>query len=331
MLSRLHTSLLSSLILVGAACGDDGNTSATETSTSTTETPTSTDPTTTTTTTDDPTTTTTTDETTTTTSTDPTTTDPTTSTTTGVMPGDCAAPADDADEDGDAIANKDDNCRCDANPNQLDFDGNSVGNVCDEPLKFTIADGAPPEFNALQSQATASQFIAMCQFPVTLVATGGQIEVTLDDVGTGRVFAASVNMADTPQLECDIPLIVNVKLVIKSLVITGPEPFAVTFPFTVPDHDSGTITGLMSAIHNIVVNAILDVQESSNEGIAMPGESPLMDVPGSFPAGTVTVDNATGQVTVDFDDDGHTVFQQETMGGLQITLSGLTGKLRLRQ
>jgi hypothetical protein len=334
MLSRLHTSLLSSLILVGAACGDDGNTSASGTTTGTTDMSTTDDSTTTTATTTDVTPTTGTSSTTeapATTMEDPTTGDPTTGTTTGVMPGDCAAPADDADEDGDAIANKDDNCRCDANPNQLDFDGNAVGNVCDAPLTFTIADGAPPEFNSLASEATASQLIAMCKFPVTMVATGGQVEVSLDDVGSGKVYAATVNIADTPQLECDIPLIVNVKLVIKDLVITGPNPFVVGFPFTVPDHDGGVISGMMDAVHDILVNAILDVQESSNEGIAMPGESPLVDVPGSFPQGVVTVDNAAKQVTIDFDNGNHTVFQQTTMGGLEITLSGLTGKLRLRQ
>ena len=55
---------------------------------------------------------------------------------------------------------------------------------------------------------------------------------------------------------------------------------------------------MMDAIHNIVVNGIIDVQESSNEMLAMPGESPLMDVPGSFPAGVVTVDNAAKNVTL---------------------------------
>ncbi|MCY1059815.1 hypothetical protein [Nannocystis sp. SCPEA4] len=330
MLSRLHTSLLSSLILVGAACGDNGNnTSATEATSSTTD-MTSTEPTTSTTTSGTPTTSTTSpDETTTTTSTEEPTTS-TTGTTTGVMPGDCAAPADDADEDGDSIANKDDNCRCDANPNQLDFDGNAVGNVCDAPLVFSIADGAPPEFNKLDSEASASMGLG-CTFPVSLVVLGGDVEVQLDDEGTGKVYAATVNIADTPQLECDIALIVNVKLVIKNLVITGPDAFTVGFPFTVADHNSGMVTGMMDMIHNILVNGVIDVQESSNEQLAMPGESPLEDVPGSFPVGTVTVVNDAGQVTLDFNNDNHVVFMQTTMGGLEVKLTGLTGKLRLRQ
>lgn len=330
MLSRLHTSLLSSLILVGAACGDDGNTSASDTTTGTMDQPTSTEPTTTTTTTET-TAPTTTDETTTTTTTgEPETTTPTTSTTTGVMPGDCAAPADDADEDGDAIANKDDNCRCDANPNQLDFDGNSVGNVCDAPLTFTIADGAPPEFNKLDSTASAKMGIG-CEFPVSLVATGGDVQVTIDDEGTAKVYAASINFADTPELTCEIPLILTVKLVIEQLVISGVEPFAVGFPFTVSDHNAGTLTGMMDMVHNILVNGILNITESSNETLAMPGESPLEDVPGSFPAGNITVANAGEQITLDFASDDHIVFKQMTMGGLEITLTGLTGKLRLRQ
>ena len=79
----------------------------------------------------------------------------------------------------------------------------------------------------------------MCQFPVNLVITGGNVEVMLDDQGTGKVYSATVTIADTPQLKCDIPLIVNVKLVIKNLVITGPEPFVVGFrvrpsPITTP-------------------------------------------------------------------------------------------------
>ncbi|WP_224192823.1 hypothetical protein [Nannocystis pusilla] len=323
--------MLSSLILAGAACGDNGNnTSATESTSSTTDAATATEPTTSTTTSGTPTTSTTSpDETTTTSTEEPTTS--TTSTTTGVTPGDCAAPADDADEDGDSIANKDDNCRCDANPNQLDFDGNSVGNVCDAPLVFSIADGAPPEFNKLDSEASASMGPIGCQFPVSLIGTGGDVEVMLDDEGTGKVYAATVNIADTPQLECNILAIVNVKLVIKNLVITGPDAFTVGFPFTVADHNSGTVTGMMDMIHNIVVNGVIDVQESSNEQLAMTGESPLEDVPGSFPVGTVTVVNDGGQVTLDFDNDNHVVFMQTTMGGLEVKLTGLTGKLRLRQ
>ncbi|MBZ5711052.1 hypothetical protein [Nannocystis pusilla] len=255
----------------------------------------------------------------------------TTGTTTGATPGDCAAPADDADEDGDGIANKDDNCRCDANPNQLDFDGNSVGNVCDAPLVFSIADGAPPEFNKLDSQASAGMGPIECQFPVSLVVTSGGVAVMLDDAGTGKVYAATVNVADTPQLECDIALIVTFKLVIKNLMITGPDAFTVGFPFTLADHDSGTVTGVMDTIHNIIVNGVIDVQESTNEQLAMPGESPLADVPGSFPVGTVTVANDAGQITLDFNNDNHVVFTQTTMGGFEIKLTGLTGKLRLRQ
>lgn len=330
MLSRLHTSLFSSLILLGAACGDSGNTSATETTSSTTDTPTSTEPTTSTTTDETPTSTTTTSETSTTTEDNPTT-EPATSTTTGVTPGDCEAPADDADEDGDTIANKDDNCRCDPNPNQLDFDGNSVGNVCDAPLSFTIADGAPPEFNKLDSQASAAMGPIGCNFPVSLIGTGGDIQVTLDDEGQAKLFAVRLNFADTQELTCEIPVLLTVKLRIEQLVISGVDPFTVGFPFTVADHNAGMLSGLMDMVHNILVNGVINVTESSNEGLAMPGESPLEDVPGSFPAGQVTVLEADGQITVDFASDDHIVFKQTTMGGLEITLTGLTGKIRLRQ
>ncbi|PCC72966.1 hypothetical protein SAMN02745121_09043 [Nannocystis exedens] len=246
------------------------------------------------------------------------------------MPGDCQAPADDADEDGDTIANKDDNCRCAANPNQLDFDGNSVGNVCDAPLSFTIADGTPPEFNQLDSTASAKMGIG-CEFPVSLIATGGDVQVMLDDEGTAKIFAAQLTFADTPELTCEIPLVLTVKLVIQDLVLTGLDAFMAGFPFTIPDHESGAVSGMMDMIHNIIVNGVINVTESSNEELAPTGESPLMDVPGSFPAGMVTVANAGEQITIDFNNADHIVFQQTTMDGLEITLTGLTGKLRLRK
>lgn len=330
MLSRLHSTLLSSLILVGAACGDDKGGTATETTSTTADTttdapttgaPTTGTPTTSGVTTDDTTTTGT-----------PTTGEPTTGpgTTTGMMGG-CNAPADDADEDSDNVPNNADNCRCDFNPNQLDFDGNAVGNVCDAPLSFTIADGVPPEFNSLATQAQAKQAIAMCQFPVNMIVTGGDVQVTLDDEGTAKVWAAQVNVADTPDLTCEIPLIVTVKLAIEMLVITGPDQFAVGFPFAIGDHDAGTVTGMMDMIHNIVVNGIINVKESSNEQLAMTGATPLMDVAGSFPAGMVTVVNAGEQITIDFNNNNHVVFQMTTEGGLEVTLTGLTGKLRLKK
>lgn len=322
-LRPLFTSL-ASLLLLSSACGNDrgetmttagmtepGSTTAPGTTTDTPTTGGTTGP--------DATSTSTTDM--------PTTDTPTTEpgTTTG-MSG-CAAPADDADEDADGVANKDDNCRCDANPNQLDFDENKVGNVCDMPIRFGVVSGTPPDFNKLTTEASAEMTLS-CKFPVDLIVIGGELQVELDDNGMGKIFASSLSYADTPELECNL-VIINVKLKIENLITAGDMPFAVGFPFQVADHMMGMVTGMMDMAHTIVINGTINVTQSSDENLVMPGPQPLMDVPGAFPAGMVTVTKANNEAQIVFNDKGSTVFEQTTESGITIKLTGLTGTLKL--
>jgi hypothetical protein len=329
LLASLPVTLVMLVMLAPLACGDDkgaGTETATATGTSTSgETPTTTGET--------PTTTgdtpmTTTGQTPTSTTTE----DPTTTTSDDTTTGDpvgCQAPADDGDEDLDGVINGVDNCRCAANPNQLDFDGNAVGNVCDEPLRFTIADGVPPEFNKLDTVATANKTL-QCMFPVSLVVLNGDVQVTLDDSGLAKIHAARLNFADTPELTCDLTL-VKVKLKITDFFADGPDPFLVGFPFAVPDHEAGTITGQTDMPHNILVSGLINVTESSNEDLAMTGESPIMMVPGAFPTALASVVNKGEQVSMLFTDNASIVFEQTTDSGIKITLTGLSGTLRLKR
>jgi hypothetical protein len=322
MYSRPLFTSLASLLLLASACGDDGKetsaTAATEPG-STSGSPTTDTPTTSTT--DPGTSSSTTDDTTSTTE-PPTTTEPGT---TGQMG--CAAPADGADEDGDGIANMVDNCRCDPNPNQLDFDENAVGNACDMPLRFGIVSGTPPDFNKLTTTASAEMTLS-CNFPVDLIVIGGELQVALDDNGLGKIYAASLSYADTPELECDL-VIVNVKLKIEDLITTGDMPLVVGFPFMVADHMAGMVTGMMDAAHTIIINGTINVTQSSNPDLAMPGPQPLMDVMGAFPAGVVTVTKANNEAQIVFDDDNSTVFEQTTRSGITIKLTGLKGTLKM--
>lgn len=257
---------------------------------------------------------------------------PTTSTgddsTTGDPVG-CAVPADDADEDMDGVPNSADNCRCVANPNQLDFDGNAVGNVCDVPLVFTVADGVPPEFNKLDTNATAEKVLT-CKFPVSLIVLNGEVQVTLDDSGAAKIYAAKLNFADTPELTCDLTL-VKVKLRIEQFFSEGPDPFLVGFPFTLADHATGTITGQTDMPHTILVSGLINVTESSDEKLAPTGESPLTMVPGAFPPAVAAVADKGKSVSMAFTDKDSVVFEQMTESGIKIKLTGLFGTLRLKQ
>jgi len=333
MQTRSLTPFFASLLTVAPlACGDNGGGSETESTTATVTGPGTMGPTTTPTTGETPTTTgetpmTTTGET-------PTTTTGETPTTTGDdgttgEPVGCQAPSDGADEDADGVANSADNCRCVANPNQLDFDGNAVGNVCDLPLAFSIIDGIPPEFNKLDTTATANKTL-QCMFPVSLIVLSGDVQVTLDDGGLAKIHAARLNFADTPELTCDLTL-VKVKLKITEFFAEGPEPFAVGFPFTIPDHNSGTITGQTDMPHSILVSGLITVTESNNEDLAPTGESPLMMVPGAFPPAVASVANKGEQVSLLFSDDDSIVFEQTTESDIKITLTGLSGTLRLKR
>ena len=259
---------------------------------------------------------------------DPTTGDPTTGEPTTGEPVGCQAPDDDGDEDADGVLNSADNCRCDANPNQLDFDGNTVGNVCDAPLLYKIADGVPPEFNRLETTATAKSTLS-CNFPVNLIILGGDLQVKLDDVGSAQIYSAKLNFADTPELVCDLVL-VKVKLRIEKFFADGDMPFAVNFPFVPADHAAGTISGFTDKPHSILISGILNVTESSNEDLAMPGESPLEMVPGAFPMALAST-NTDGQVSMVFDDQDSIVFMQTTESGIEIKLTGLKGTLRLKK
>ncbi len=322
MHSRLLFTSLSSLILLTAACGDDRNdTSATEGSTTATPTTgasteagsTSSD------TTGTPTTSTT---------EPPTTGSPTTGMSGTTGGGACDTSDGDADADLDGVNNKTDNCPCDANPNQLDFDGDAVGNVCDDPMAYGVVNGTPPDFNKLDTNASAGMGPLSCKFPVPLVVIGGSAQVTLDDQGTGKVWVELQNFADVKDLKCDL-VVVNVTLNIEKLVIAGDMPFMVGFPFTVADHDMGMVTGTMDMPHSIMVNGTINVTQSSNPDLAPTGPNELMDVPGAFPPGVVTVSSAGKDFKAVFDDTDSVILMQTTMTGITIKMTGLKGTLQL--
>ncbi len=238
----------------------------------------------------------------------------------------CGAPIDDGDEDRDGVANQADNCPCDANPNQLDFDGNGAGNLCDEPLHYTVLEGGNAD-NVLLTEAKVKELVFTCTFPLELRLIGASVRVRLDDEGGGAVWYEQLTFDETPVETCKLT-IATMQVAIIDLYGLGSQPYAVEFPFSQEEHGSGMIEAMHESAHDLELSAVLNIVESSNEKLAEPGEHQLDYLQSVFPPGAMTVDVA-GELTIVFDDPEYGVYADETNSGLKVTLTGLTGTMRL--
>lgn len=238
----------------------------------------------------------------------------------------CGAPIDDGDADRDGVVNQADNCPCDANPNQLDFDGDGAGNPCDEPIHYTVLEGGLAD-NVLITEAKVKELVFTCTFPLDLRLIGASVWVRLDDEGGGAVWYEQLTFDETPVETCKLT-IATMQVAIIDLYGLGSQPYAVGFPFTLEQHGAGTIEAVQDSPHDLELSAVLNIVESSNEKLAEPGEHQLDYLQSVFPPGAMTVD-AGGDLTVVFDDPGFAVYADETNSGLKVTLTGLTGTMRL--
>lgn len=111
------------------------------------------------------------------------------------------------DTDGDGIPDTLDNCPEIANPRQLDFTGNGVGNVCDTPITFAVlAPSTSPYVVATTGQPEAGGlggFLgSIGAFELELEVVSGSITFSLDDDGEITSSALSVQFgAQTVELE----------------------------------------------------------------------------------------------------------------------------------
>ena len=157
--------------------------------------------------------------------------------------------APDADADGDGITDDVDNCVDTANANQLDYDADGIGNVCDEALLFDVlveAEGANVFATSIGGEIP---LLGAVEMDLDLTVEVAAIEVSFDDVGTMSAFAA-IDFEDTAA-EIDLGGI--------GLPIPGFESIAVEVtdlladaltPIVTPDAAAGYSSGEMAGAND---------------------------------------------------------------------------------
>ena len=220
------------------------------------------------------------------------------------------------DSDMDGVDDSSDNCPDDPNPNQLDFDDNGMGNVCDVQV-FTTVTGT------LNSTANASGAVT-CSIQLMIQVTAGEIRVQLDDDAAVAAFEVThLAVADIPDKTCSFA---SVSLSNFNIDNSG-DPFPVSMPHSQTAHDAGSIAGNSDGPHPVLATADL---EASIGGQAQPPSQLNLD--GAVPVFTANITGAGAQGTLSWAD-GQFVVATDTFDvmGLMIDfeLKGLVGTLTL--
>jgi len=242
------------------------------------------------------------------------TTDTTEDTTTGPPP--------DADMDG--IEDALDNCPDDPNPNQLDFDSDGEGNVCDI-MQFTNISGS------LASLAKADAGIGSCEIPIDFVATGGLVQVQLDaNAQLVKIEMTELTTADILDKSCQI-LILTANVSIKDFsMVNGGGAFPVSMPHNQADHDAGTASGMTNIPHPIT--AMGTIEATTNGDPPMPSPLDLPDT--NLPPMGVEITGAGSSMTLTWANDNFVVASSTFMVmmpmlNIDLQIIGLNGSLTL--
>lgn len=241
--------------------------------------------------------------------------------------GDEPPPPPPPDTDGDGVADPDDNCPDVPNPNQLDFDGNEIGNVCDTQV-FTGVSGMLNTTAIADAGALAGD----CQIPLQLDVTGGAIYVQLDDDAAIAGFEiVELQLADILDKECNLNFGQTAIVSLKDFVIANSgDPFPVSVPHSPAAHDAGSIAGDSSIPHPVLSTATLEASVGGSE----PEPSPL-ELDGALPNFTANITGGGVMGTMSFAD-GQFVLAMDTFMveeplalTIDFQLRGLVGTLTL--
>ncbi|PRQ02339.1 hypothetical protein ENSA5_24300 [Enhygromyxa salina] len=173
----------------------------------------------------------------------------------------------------DGVSDESDNCPNLANPNQLDFDGDGTGNVCDV-LVFNKVGGN------LNTTANADAgFGGNCQIPLALEVLSGQVMVQLDDdAEVARIEITSLEIADIVEQQCMLVVPATVSLT-QFVINNAGAPYPAAIAHSLMMHDNGTIAGDSDVPHPVNADAILtsslNGDEPMDSGLYLEGALPI--------------------------------------------------------
>jgi hypothetical protein len=226
------------------------------------------------------------------------------------------------DSDDDGVPDSSDNCPNDPNPNQLDFDGNGIGNVCDAHVFSTVS-------GTLNSTGHADAgFAGQCMIPIMFQVTSGEVRVQLDDDAEVAGFEiVKVEIEDVLDKNCQ--LLVSAVVSIKDFSINNNGgDFPVSVAHSQAAHNAGSIAGDADIPHPILALGILEA--SVNNGEPMPSE---LNLDGTLPIFTANISGGGASGTLAWAD-GQYVLAMETFTidqpikvDIDFTLRGLVGSL----
>lgn len=231
---------------------------------------------------------------------------------------------DDIDTDMDGVGDGSDNCPDVPNPNQLDYDGNGTGNVCDTQV-FTTVTG-----NLMTTAYADSGIAGDCTIPLMIMVTSGQIMVQLDDDAAVAAFEiANLQVADILDQECNLLVTANVSLT-NFVIANNGDPFPVSMEHSLAMHNGGQIAGMSDMPHPVLSTATM----SAAVGAEPPMASELM-LDGSLPVFTANIMDGGAAGTMSFSDPNFLLAETEFMIEMPLaltidfTLTGLVGTLTL--
>ena len=226
-----------------------------------------------------------------------------------------------ADDDGDGIPNGVDNCPVDANPNQLDFNGDGAGNACD-PVDYTTV------FGNVSTRLVVERGAFSCERFVNLDVSSGLVSLRFDD-DASAVGVDLRELAFVPMTEnCSLSLFGNVDIEISELYRPPGAEFPVSFPHSLAEHDAQQFAGVTDGPQETRLATLLNVW---SPGVNTGGFEPF-ELPGSLPA--ISVESGVwdnGQLSFS---DSQVVLAEISLGGgslpLEISLVGASGWLELK-